>query len=732
MTGSVATLVNAFFADAAAQGGADIATIQGNFEQGNPGALEFLQTAVSNTQAAYDEAKGAPGATINDAIGAAEIYAQTAYQSATTAGDTAGVGDYYLIYSLLYSTALDFLYPGAPGPLEDAKRAVLGGTEAAAAGGQTPEEAAASAAAGQGGLYQVPPGTAAPGAGQPGAQPSGLDALIQTLSDYFKAIEDDGAKIVAFFSDFQTNAEALAGKLGGGLWHFITGTVWPPISQVFDRTKANLLYYLFGVGATPPNGGIDWSEFGYSIPASRGDIDGFIETSKSALQHPTGLIEVAWSYAVRAALAFSSITALLVPFIEEITQEANAANPVELLDPAVLIDARYKNLIDGNRAVQEAARHGIPAEDFTVMFESAAYVPALQEAARWLAMGIIDQSTFNGYAIANRAVAGSAPLYAAAAVRPASGASLINIKGRQAAAASGFMAGSLNSFPPADAASLYGKNQINGAQAEYDWISHWSLPGPEWFAQAYFRGLRSQADVTNAAVAQNYPAEIIPTLVEVSRPLLPLRVVTTLFSRKLISQPEAEAHYAKLGFTPADIALIVKYADSLNAKQPVDNTHSLSHLALNVAIGLYDDGAMSKAQLASVLTAHGYSSDAAALQIEYIDLKNAAKARKDKAIGLVDEVDLGMLTIQQAVSQLHADGYTPVEVLRYQKTMKRASASKPKLPTFAQAEKMMKDGIIDAATFRQYLVDENYSPAWVDNLVTLAGEQPKAKGVAGP
>ena len=512
-----------------------------------------------------------------------------------------------------------------------------------------------------------------------------------------------------------------------GIYNWIVTTWWNPAATWWGSKRSNLLYNIFGIGQEPQGGSWQGRFQGPLSFNQVGDVDAYVATVNQIITKPVGFLEWIFAIPIKASIAISSAAAALSPFLSLISQRANAANPVETLPVSALIDAQYKSLVTQETAALAAASQGVSAADYQISYSAAGLTPSPDVAAQWLARKLISQDAFNLICAQNRASAAQAALIQSNAVRPVTPSDAVATSSRSAAAASGFLSASLNSVPPNSVLDLYAANQLDPIQAGYDWSVHWVIPPPQFFAQAFFRGLLPASDIALSALAANYPVELTGLFEEMSRPIIPVRIATTLLAKAVIDESQAVAIYTKAGFSATDVQTLVSYAKGISKIDPNASTTSLAKLAIASANGLFDDGTINAGQLSAIYVAHGYSADAAALEVEFIQLKQAGVQRRAEAEFQVDEVANGVTTVAAAVNWLQQNGYTAQEVQKYEKQMRKAKASKVKQPTVADITAMYKAGLIDETGVATYYVSQNYDPQYAPLLVQLAINKATAK-----
>lgn len=583
-----------------------------------------------------------------------------------------------------------------------------------------------------------PGGTDGDTGGSSGGILDGVETFITDtigeLEDNFKSLIDEVTDLIPSLDDITDFFTTTIPAWGVAAFNYLSDNLADPIIQWFNDLGDNINYNILGQGTPPENSGWNQTLFTVPFPSTRDEADDFIGSVKEALTEPRGAFSTITASFLRGALALTAIAAGLEPYIEETRQEANASNPTELIGVPLLIDAQYKGLVTPDAAVRTAALGGVSGDDYSVLYAQASYTPSVEEAASWAARGFIDQNAFLKYAQDNHAGGTTGETIQKATVRPVSGITAIDAAGRAQAAANGFLRGSLGSNPLPTLNNIYTADLQDPAQAVIDWQNHWSLPPPEWFALGTFRGLQAPDDVSNAAIAFNYPPELASKFLDMSRPIIPVRVATSLYAKGIIDDVTVQGLYAKAGFSAADSAILMQYADSLKSDDDSDDIHSLAKLALGEATGLYNDGVINAQQLNDIYVAHKYSPDAAALAVNYVVLKKNAADRKSAAEDIVNAVDEGNYDEAQGVANLRAQGYTNSEVLRYQKMMHEKKKAKAKAPSEAQIKAMYKAGFLDASDITDYYTSQGYDAGYIPLLTALIVGPPAqddASGAAG-
>ncbi len=90
--------------------------------------------------------------------------------------------------------------------------------------------------------------------------------------------------------------------------------------------------------------------------------------------------------------------------------------------------------------------------------------------------------------------------------------------------------------------------------------------------------------------------------------------------------------------------------------------------------------------------------------------------KKDMSDTVKAEVALGLLTIDQAVQQLHSDGFTQPEIEKLQASFKLEKRKATKIPDLGLLTRIAKAGMIDPTQYLAGVQALGYSTPW-DQLI---------------
>ena len=550
-------------------------------------------------------------------------------------------------------------------------------------------------------------------------EPSLINQITSTIGGYIVNITDAARNAIPSFDGVIAGISTYIDSWSNSFWGSFENWFVPAFAKWYAATRAGIFAALGITINDVGNMSFATNTSEIKIPTVEQEIFTYEQSVSETLNNPTTIIQYLSSLMLRMGLAFSAMAARLEPLLDLVRQQANTLQPVTPLDMSTLVASEYQGFTTRTFSENTALKTGVSTTDYAIIYSINQFIPGMGDLSAWLAKGTIDAQTFNTYAAKNRVPTALTETIYQGSFRPVSAQSVTQNYGRIRTTAAGWLSNSLNYNVPQNVLPFYDANQINRTQSEYDWLQHFNIPSVEWFTQGYFRGLNSLTDVENAAVANNYPDELIPNFITLSRPLLPTRILATLYAAGVVDVAGLQREYSKIGFDQPHIDLLIKYAETLSPKKPKTALGDLSKLALGEADTLFEDGVLNISQLEGIYIAHGYTHDAAAYAIEYIQLKQAAAQRKAFAQNIVDEVDLGIVGQQQGVQDLITAGYNQVEVVRYEKAMKKAKLSRVKVPTGAEIKAMYKAGFLADTDVLNYYSASGFSDTWAQLLTAL-------------
>jgi hypothetical protein len=411
------------------------------------------------------------------------------------------------------------------------------------------------------------------------------------------------------------------------------------------------------------------------------------------------------------------------------------------IDPQLVVEHMYRSDVPWESLVPLLSKIGMTDTAINYMREAADVLPSLQELLRWKDFHEIPDDVFNRAAARIRRTPDDIAHILATYRTRETLQSAITGQGRVAAAATGQLGATVTSEPPQAVFDAAERDQVDADFARAQWLSHWSLPSYVLTLQSDFRHLAGLSGVIGAILAgdiaaltdptlgfertkaamqaENVPPEWWADLIQLARPLIPFRSIPAYVKAGVMSTTEGVVELLGHGFDPQRIKWILDYANKATTKTTATVVAGISSLSVATARTLFDDGAISRDQYVSVLEAHKFPHDVAELQADADQAAFHAKERKQTIADYIDEVAAGVLTVDDALSQLHQQGYTVAEVARFQKAVKKSTVTSIKHPTNADLKAFLKAQVITLAQYKAELEAQGWGDPWLSAFVAL-------------
>lgn len=386
---------------------------------------------------------------------------------------------------------------------------------------------------------------------------------------------------------------------------------------------------------------------------------------------------------------------------------------LQRLDIDKLMDAAYRGIIDTGARDTGLRALGYTDLQIPILEAQSKALPTLNDALRWWNFGVIDEGTFDKLTAILRLTPEQTDLLKRTYFTKETVQQQIVLDGRLKAIKGGYIPLSANLvFDPliTDAAR---REQLGDGNVQLQWQAHWQLPSYLAIIQGYFRQLRTLDSVQKAMQAENIPEEFWDELIQIQRPLLPFRSIPGYLTAGVISDADAIVELTGHGFDPQHIQWILEYAR--RAKKPAASASvaSVGQLSIATARSLFDDGAITQDQYVAVLEQHKFPHDIAVLQANADSLAAHAKQRKQAITDLIDETLAGIVTVDDTISSLQRQGFTPAEIARYEKGVRRAKASSAKHPSVSEMKAFLKAHLITGEQFKNELELQGWTDPWL-------------------
>lgn len=536
----------------------------------------------------------------------------------------------------------------------------------------------------------------------------GLKGLVQIPGEIADALTQVNAS-------YQRSTQELAKAQGS----IASDTLVPGFHKAFSD-GIGLWTEAFNKAFTVPETGEGFS--GSVHLAQPADIQDYIDKYDvwlKAILDDTSWYAPLMRFLVSAAQFIPYIVANLEHIIKEAEYAANKNYPVDRLPVNESLAAWSRKIINDDDLTGELKEQGWDDTRIQVLKDLLTYLPSVEQAAMWFYRGYIGEGDYGNIASTHQYKESDAKNVLEAMLQSPNPTERTRLQPRFDALGKNFLSETLNSNLPENLKENYQFALVNPAQGDLDWLAHWNIPPPAWWVQAFFRKIRTRSECYDAFAAQAIPKELWDDLFVTEQTLLSPFILMDVVKGGQFNRDEA-IDWAKQVGLPDSVAIKLVDTALISGKTSTSDTAAaLQGLSLTTAKTLFADGAIDAATYKDLLLTHGLGSEAADLTVQLEQLTLDTQARKDNAQYIVNLVNLGAATIDEAVAELFSEGYSDQEVASYQLKMKQAKQANVKLPSKSDLDAMLEKGIIDAQTYQSTMSLLGYSTEWTDRYILL-------------
>lgn len=467
-------------------------------------------------------------------------------------------------------------------------------------------------------------------------------------------------------------------------------------------------------------------------------------------------------------VGLSEIEALMAKNVEAAEAQLNKSCPLKKLDANTLVQAWMRAFIDASQMDDELAYQGIDANRSKLLRDLSRYVETTQDLAEYRYRNIISDTDFvNGLRVLGftdvqidayrqstqklldpqtALLAWQRGILSEDEVNATLGANRYD-------ADQTTLAKTLAYRPPNTDEALAGTHnrevlgQVFGTGSDWDAIPDWYQSAGRaqgfddntirlsWWVHfftgdiqtwiiLYFRGIRTLGELTAFMDSRGVPREFQNDLVEANRPLLQFRSVPTYVRAGVISDARARSILSAHGFSLEDINAIMDAATKQGKSVKATAASSIQTLSIANAKTLYNDGALDQSQYVAILEQHGYTPELANAQAQVDAINAHARHRKQTLSDYAAQVEAGVLTLDDAIGKLQAQGFTVAEIQTWQARVIHALKIGQKHPSLSELDKFLKANLITLDDYRSELQAQGWADPWLSAFVALVTPTP--------
>lgn len=397
---------------------------------------------------------------------------------------------------------------------------------------------------------------------------------------------------------------------------------------------------------------------------------------------------------------------------------------IQRLDANTLIDSWYRGHTDVGTRNQGLRHLGFTDEQITTLENNSLQLPSLADILRWKDFNAIDDATFTALAKILRLTDSQLNLIKTTYQTQETTALQIALHGRIDASGKGYAPVSFGPNVPPEVLLAAQRDQLTPGNAKLQWMAHWALPSSSTIIQSYFRLYRTLTDVQSAMTAENIPPEFWDELIKLARPLIPTRSIGSFVNAGVMNPADAILELSMHGFDPLHIAWFMEYIAKSKKPAAASAAASIATLSIATAKELFNDGAITRDQYISVLEAHKFTPQFAALQADADALAFHQKQRKQQITEYIQEVEVGAATVEDILTLMHQQGYTNAEIYSFQSKVARQVKLTAKHPSIAELKSFIKAQLITLDQYKTELQAQGWGDPWLSAFVSLETPPP--------
>lgn len=540
----------------------------------------------------------------------------------------------------------------------------------------------------------------------------GILSIPTALATAFTSLDASNQRFAAALG--ATNAATAANTLVPG----IGGAIANPLGQIHEALTATFSQAVTDVGATTLD---RLNEVAFNMDAFNAMLGSNVGAFKGK-----GL----WFDAINTILLMIrpllTVAGLGESLLHYARQLGSQANPLEPIAPSEAIRGWWRGNLSQAQALLEMQRQGLDSTRAQLLHDLEQWVPPPGDALRMFYRGELTQEGYLAALAKQGFSEDDALALLAAQMRPVNPRELLEAQGVATAMTKGFLASSLGSAASDDQKAAYEAAEESPEQAQLDWLGHWDIQPMSWWLTAFFRGLASQEELNLAAEAHNIPPELWPNLPAVEAEPIQLWMIPDMLATGIFTDEQALAYLKYIGIDANSANFILAYGKS-KSKTPLGVVaQTLGGIVAGQAKVMFQDGIITSQQYVDVLTGHGYTEEAATLEVKLVQYEFDVAARRSYAETLISQVLQGLMTEGQFQAQLSAQGYKGAEVARYTQQLQQRYQQTQKKLSNSDVKEFLKAGIFTPDDAYQALQLDGWNSTYAAAFITLWSGSPYA------
>lgn len=525
-----------------------------------------------------------------------------------------------------------------------------------------------------------------------------LRDLLETISDMPGAISDMATDMI---ESAKTNIADPISELPVKLITEIVERVTGATVSDIDAMQLNSMQALFGSSPVARTPGELRSMIQKFMPENA-----FLRTILVMFLSPLILMQVSMGMAQANA--------------QILLQEHALVNPYQLLSPPDAVRAKHFDLISQGDVVTILRKQGYDTPDAEVLIKTLELVPPEGELIEWWLRDIISDQALDKLLRKKSWTQESIDGLKEAAMFIPPAQDLISMAVREVFSPE--IAAKFGQFEdfPADFAKWGKKLGISEQWAKNYWAAHWKLPSPQMGFEMLHRRIIDKSELNLLLKASDIMPFWRDKIVAISYSPFTRVDIRRMNKIGVLSESEVNEAYLDIGYSEKSAARLTQFTIELNKGGEVTEEETLNKLTRAAIVGFFRDGILERAQAAELLQGIGLTQASANLFLTTVDLDEQQKERKAEVSLIVDNVISGAITKSEGEDRLNTLGLSSRELSLASIKLRRAEASRAKIPSRSDLDKMLAAGLIGDAEYVDNLGIHGYSKKWADKYLELA------------
>lgn len=447
------------------------------------------------------------------------------------------------------------------------------------------------------------------------------------------------------------------------------------------------------------------------------------------LNLPTGLDEwEEWLYVL--ALAVGRVGALLPqafealqnPKLQHLVQEANWAEPWQLLGVADILKGYHRGSLTGAEAYGEVRRHGFDAKRYEIMHNIYLQRPDLVILLECLRRGLTTPDKARETLIGEGMDPQWIDTLLALETRLPTQQEVLQWMIRDVFSPQVRQTLRLDDDYPDTITPFFRQLGLTEEHARNSWAAHWQLPSVTLSFQMLHRELITEEQLEQILIA----ADVLPSLRESIKDAA-YRPLTRVDARRMhdmgvLSREELLKAYKDLGYNSTNASMLVEWTELYNqdVEESADALET-KELSRSQLLRLYAKGLLSRTDTLSGLSRIGYSTLGSEILVLSSDMDRMEEEHARTVEIILRKYRTDQIGYQEAVASLAATGLEgdalELEVLKLGEQEQNALEE----PSSGQLNRMLRQGLISPQRYLALLQKQGYSMEWSGNLLESYG-----------